>query len=189
MAVAGLTRYDTLVSVRATAMKKRSQVGSKQATARPRKASKPMGRGAPKAVTRRGSAPADPTEVARLTRERDAALEQQTATSEVLHVISTSRGELEPVFHIMLERAVRICEAKFGALYRFDGNALLLAAQVGASREIAQFRASRGPFQPTPHGLLPTCLTPRRLSRRSARQWPQLTAVTTNNVLGSRKVP
>ena len=87
--------------------------------------------------------------IARLTRERDAALEQQTATSEVLHVNSTSRGELEPVFQIMLERAVRICEAKFGALYRFDSDALRLAAQVGASRELAELRSRRGPFQPT----------------------------------------
>ena len=51
------------------------------------------------------------------------ALEQQTATAEVLQTISNSLGELEPVFASMLSNAVRICEAKFGSLYLREGDA------------------------------------------------------------------
>src|SRR5437588_10843242 len=54
------------------------------------------------------------------TRELTESLQRQTATSDVLKVMSSSPGALEPVFQAMLENAVRVCDAKFGALYRYD---------------------------------------------------------------------
>jgi GAF domain-containing protein len=88
------------------------------------------------------------TEIARLTRERDEALEQQKATAEVLRVISSSPGELEPVFHALLENAVRICDAKFGTLYRCENETFEAAANFGAPPAYTKFQRQRGWFQP-----------------------------------------
>src|SRR5262249_10389874 len=92
------------------------------------------------------------------------ALEQQTATSNVLQVISSSPGELEPVFQAMLENAVRICEAKFGALFRHDGEAFELAAEFDTPSEFAEFQKRRGPFQPIPGGHLDRILRTKQVS-------------------------
>lgn len=70
------------------------------------------------------SAAREETNVARLTRERDEALEQQTATSEVLRAISSTPADLQPVFEAMLAHAVRICDAMGGGICRWDGRAL-----------------------------------------------------------------
>jgi GAF domain-containing protein len=74
------------------------------------------------------------------------ALEQQTATSEVLKVISSSPGELEPVFTAMLENATRICGAKFGTLFLADDGALRPAALHNLPPKLSQFIRKRGRF-------------------------------------------
>jgi DNA-binding response OmpR family regulator len=88
------------------------------------------------------------------TRELSEALEQQTATSEVLQVISSSPGELEPVFQAMLENAVRICEAQFGTLFRYDGKLFHRAAGIGTPAALVEFQKQRGPFRPESAGVL-----------------------------------
>ena len=90
----------------------------------------------------------------RLLNELRESLQQQTATSEVLQVISSSPGELEPVFQAMLENAVRICEAKFGTLFRYDGKLFHRAAGIGTPAALVEFQKQRGPFRPESAGVL-----------------------------------
>jgi GAF domain-containing protein len=88
------------------------------------------------------------------TRELSESLDQQTATSEVLRVISSSPGELEPVFRAMLENAVRICNAKFGVLYLYGGGKFRSAALANPSPEFEKFLEKRGEFVPDPRTAL-----------------------------------
>ena len=73
------------------------------------------------------------------------ALEQRTATSEVLEVISGSPGDLQPVFETMLEKAVRICDAGFGNIFRWDGEAIHLVATHGTPPAFAEARRRISP--------------------------------------------
>jgi GAF domain-containing protein len=89
------------------------------------------------------------------TRELPEAREQQTATAEVLRVISTSPGELEPVFEAMLANATRICEAKFGMLYLWEGEGLYrVAALHGAPPRLAEERRRGAVIRPAPRSIL-----------------------------------
>src|ERR1700756_5333905 len=97
-------------------MRRRSRASSKLAKARSRKAVTPKRRSAPT------SSSGLKTTAARLTRERNEALEQLSGASEVLKVIGSSSGDLKPVFQTMLAKAVGLCQAKFGVLWLREGD-------------------------------------------------------------------
>src|SRR5262245_41097260 len=116
-------------------MRRRSRASSNLAKARSRKAPTAKRRTAPKLRRRSSPAAAQETELARRTRERDVALKQQTAASEVLRVISSSPSDLESVFRSILVNSNRICEAHFGTIFRYDGKALVVTAWEGVPPE------------------------------------------------------
>jgi class 3 adenylate cyclase len=91
------------------------------------------------------------TENARLLTETREALEQQTATAEVLGVINSSPGDLVPVFDAVLDKALRLCGAAYGDLLRYDSRLFHLMA---AAHDEPQIAERRRPFQPTPDSLL-----------------------------------
>src|SRR5215470_12072018 len=129
-------------------MRRRSRASGKPTKARSRKAK------APNAVRHSSSsASGQETEVVRLRRELSEALEQQAATSEVLRVIGGSPGDLEPVFNAMLEKAVHVCEAKFGVLFRYEGGMVHPTAMLNVPPAYAEFLIQLGAFAPQPGQL------------------------------------
>jgi class 3 adenylate cyclase len=137
------------------AVKRRARAGGKPPKTRARETVTSKRGGAPGAVRRRNPSIADlQDELDRRTRERDEAIEQQTATSEVLQVISSSPGDLQSVFATMLENAVRICDAKFGAIYNWDGEALRVAATHNSPPAFAAELRRHGPRPPHPQSAI-----------------------------------
>ena len=99
-------------------------------------------------------APDEVTDVARLTRERDEAREQQTATAEILKIVSASPDDLERVFQSILENATRICGAKFGTLYLSKEDGFYAAAFHNAPPAFVEARKNR-PLRPDPDSTAP----------------------------------
>jgi len=101
----------------------------------------------------------------RLLNELRELLQQQTATAEVLQVISKSPGQLQPVFQIMLQNAVVICEAKFGTLYRYDGKAFYRSAGHGTPAALNEIQNKVGLFLPESGTLLDRVLQTRKVAQ------------------------
>jgi GAF domain-containing protein len=143
-------------------MKTRSKVsGSGGKTQRPNTA-KLKHRSLPKQATSRAAPDAGQhQEIQQLARELKEALRRETATSDVLEVISRSSGELEPVFQAILEKAIAICDAKFGSLFRFDGQTLRPAVQVGAPAAVVEAQKVQG--GPVPGSLLDRVMKAKRV--------------------------
>jgi hypothetical protein len=102
----------------------------------------------------------------RLLNELRESLQQQTATSEVLQVISSSPGDLTPVFKSILANAKRICEAKFAHLLLYDGEVFHAAGLEGASPAFVEF------WQRGPHALDPETGPRRAVATKQIVQFP-----------------
>src|SRR5579859_4297025 len=131
-------------------MRRGSRAGTTPSKTRRRKPAAPRTRARSKVMQPRspkGRSPAK--QIAQLTGELEEALQLQAATSDVLQAISRSQGNLQPVFDAMLGNARRICDAGFGNVYRWDGEALHLIASHNTPQAFARYR-SRLPLRPSP---------------------------------------
>src|SRR5262245_54908693 len=117
-------------------------------------------------------------------------LQQQTATADVLKVISRSPSDLEAVFQTLLENATRICEAKFGMLFRFDGEAFSVAAHRGTPPPLVEFM-ERGPFRPPRGSHLERVMRTKQVSHTTdyAADWAVAPPVTLGGARSTVDVP
>jgi len=132
-------------------MRRHRTISRKSAKPQHGSTTKPGRNNVPAAARPASSTLADLQEqVSALTRELAQALEQQAATAEVLRVISSSPGELDPVFKAMLKNATRVCGAKFGVLFRYDGGLFHPTAMLDVPPAFADFLVRQGGFPPLP---------------------------------------
>ncbi len=133
-------------------MKRRTKAGGKAVKAGRRKAATPQRPRPPKSTSRRRSTEIGQTEIARLSRDLKEALEQKTAMSEVLQVISRSAFDLQTVFDTIAENAVRLCEAERAFIFRFDGKVLRAVSTYNVGPELREF-VDRNPIAPGRHSI------------------------------------
>jgi hypothetical protein len=120
-------------------MRRRSRAGGEPVNARRRKTATLKRPKEPKSARRRGSSAAGKeTKVARLTRERDEALQQQAATAEALKVISRSTFDLQTVLDTLIESATKLCAADKGAIFQRHVEFLRLTANYRMPPEAEQ---------------------------------------------------
>src|SRR6516225_8446645 len=126
-------------------MRRRSRAGGERAKSQRHKAATPKRRSAPESVDARGSSVASQeTEVVRLTRELHEAQDQQRTTSEILGVVARSRTNVQSVLDTVCQSAAQLCEAYDAAIWRPDGDQLLLAAHHGPITQIESVPLGRG---------------------------------------------
>src|SRR3954452_19085648 len=141
-------------------MARRSRAGSERAKSRHPKTMTQKRRGLrnPSADGRKAQ-----SDVAQITRERDEALVREKATAEVLRVISSSPGDLKPVFQAMLGNAARVCGANFGVLFRYEGGLFHPVASLDVPPAWADFLRQQGSFAPQAGQLFGELLETKRV--------------------------